>query len=546
MAVAPYVTNVETRVPENTFIYSRTDLKGIIVEANSVFAEISGYAVADMIGKPHNIVRHPDMPQEAFADMWRSLKAGRPWRALVKNRRSDGGFYWVLATASPIRENGRVVGYQSLRARPTREQIQGAAKAYAKIRAGSTSLRIKDGRVVAARSAWAQRATSLCFQLSSAAFAALLSAVATLAAILWGNGHPFLLKCAALLCGLSGLAGLYLLLRVLPVLNADLGQIESYLDSLLSSGDLRLRLEFERQGRLGDIARKLRLLMGWVQSTVQCIGDAVVHVQTGTQEVMRAVHEIDQAANSQSSATSSVAAATTELSLTIAEVSQHLQSTEAMVGETGKKATEGAEISRRATEQMRDLAIAVQNASSEVEALGASSAEVGQIAGVIREIANQTNLLALNASIEAARAGEAGRGFAVVANEVRSLADRTTKATGKIDALILTIKGDSDRAISGMHSGAEQVANGVALVQQAQDALNNINTIMSDTVRKVTEIASSSSQQTEAMNDIGANISHVAAMTEQSADVVHRATGLIEVLTPMIDRVEKAVAQYEV
>jgi aerotaxis receptor len=107
--VKVHVTNVETPVPEGVFICSQTDLKGRITEANAAFSEISGYQAEEMIGEPHNLVRHPDMPREAFADMWRSLQAGRPWRGLVKNRRKDGGFYWVVANVSPVRESGRGV-----------------------------------------------------------------------------------------------------------------------------------------------------------------------------------------------------------------------------------------------------------------------------------------------------------------------------------------------------------------------------------------------------------------------------------------------------
>jgi len=124
------VTNVETLLPEGEFIYSRTDLKGQITEANEAFCKISGYIREEMVGQPHNMVRHPEMPPAAFEDMWRDLKAGLPWRGIVKNRRKDGGFYWVVANASPVRESGRVVGYQSVRSRPTREEVQAAAVAY--------------------------------------------------------------------------------------------------------------------------------------------------------------------------------------------------------------------------------------------------------------------------------------------------------------------------------------------------------------------------------------------------------------------------------
>jgi len=126
------------------------------------------------------------------------------------------------------------------------------------------------------------------------------------------------------------------------------------------------------------------------------------------------------------------------------------------------------------------------------------------------------------------------------------LADRTMKATAKIDSLIEKIHLDSDRAITGMRSGSAQVTDGVALVDEAQDALSGINGLMTNAVRMVSEIAVSSSQQTEAMNEISTNIAHVAAMTEQNVGVVHDATAMIEKLEPLVDRVKKAVAQYQV
>jgi aerotaxis receptor len=541
------VTNVETQVPGDAFIYSQTDLKGMIVEANDVFANLSGYEAEEMVGRPHNLVRHPDMPKEAFADMWRSLKAGRPWQGAVKNCRKDGGFYWVMATISPVRgSGGRVVGYQSVRRRPSREQVKAAEDAYKKIQNGDKSLVIEDGRVVKVRSQLAEWNSRPDIQILRAAMCSLAGAAGGVALEMWGNGSGLVRWGAALTFALSALCSLCLLLRTLPNLRRDLGQMEAYLDGILSSGDLTLSFDLEKQDRSGNISRKLKLLIGWVQSSILCIEDAVVPVQTGTQQVLKSILEIDESANSQNLATASVAAASNELELTIREVSEHLRETESAVSETGRRATEGAEVSQSASNRIQELAKSIKGAAVEVEALGTSSAEVGAIAGVIREIADQTNLLALNASIEAARAGDAGRGFAVVANEVRSLADRTMKATAKIDALIGTIKGDGDRAMSGMRTGAAQVTDGVALVQEAQGALSGINDLMAEAVRKVSEIASSSTQQTDAMNEISSNISHVAAMTEQNVLVVHRTKELMGTMAPLVDRVKQAVKQYRV
>ncbi|MGB9030397.1 MAG: PAS domain-containing methyl-accepting chemotaxis protein [Acidobacteriaceae bacterium] len=543
--VRVHTTNIETVVPEGVFIHSQTDLKGRITEANAAFAEISAYRVEDMIGKPHNLVRHPDMPREAFADLWKSLKAGRPWQAVVKNRRSDGGFYWVVANASPVREHGRIVGYQSIRVKPTREQIQAASEVYRRMREGDRSLKIEDGRAVNVRSARLRRATGPGVQVGAALVLAFVSAAVGFAALM-NPGSSVLRIAAESGFAVSVACGLLALLWSLPKQRRDLRVIEASLDSILSTGDLTHRCAVDGEDIAGAIGRKLSLLTAWVQATVLSVSDAVICVQSGTEDVLKGVLEIDQAANSQSAATSSVAAAAAELEMTIREVSEHLHSTEKTVGDTGQKATEGAGISQRAASQIHSLAEAIKGASAEVEALGATSAEVGQIAGVIREIADQTNLLALNASIEAARAGAAGRGFAVVATEVRNLADRTMKATANIDALIVKIKGDSERAISGMRAGDAQVTESVSMVQEARETLDGINRLMGDAVRRVSEIANSSSQQTEAMNEISKNITQVAAMTEQNESVVRRTTELMKVLTPMVNRVQKAVLQYQV
>ncbi|WP_374488814.1 methyl-accepting chemotaxis protein [Zoogloea sp.] len=142
------VTQHEVELGENTLIVSKTDLKGQITYINRDFLEISGFAEDELIGRPHNIVRHPDMPSEAFADMWLALKAGRPWVGYVKNRCKNGDYYWVEAHATPILEHGQVVGYMSVRRKAAVEKIRAAEAAYALFREGKAKgLMIHNGQV---------------------------------------------------------------------------------------------------------------------------------------------------------------------------------------------------------------------------------------------------------------------------------------------------------------------------------------------------------------------------------------------------------------
>lgn len=124
------VTEIETPYPEGRLIVSRTDPAGIITHANPSFVEMSGYALDELIGKPHWILRHPDMPPAAFKDLWDTVQRGEKWQGYVKNLRKDGGYYWVKATVIPNVRNGRVVGYTSVRRKPSRRKVEECLRLY--------------------------------------------------------------------------------------------------------------------------------------------------------------------------------------------------------------------------------------------------------------------------------------------------------------------------------------------------------------------------------------------------------------------------------
>ncbi|WP_396652154.1 methyl-accepting chemotaxis protein [Methylobacter tundripaludum] len=143
------VTDVEYALTEHDSVVSKTDLRGMITYINEDFLRISGFTRQELIGAPHNIVRHPDMPPEAFEDMWQSLKADRPWTGMVKNRCKNGDYYWVVANATPFYENEQLAGYMSVRSKPSYEQIKAASAAYKLFREGKAGhLKIRNGKVV--------------------------------------------------------------------------------------------------------------------------------------------------------------------------------------------------------------------------------------------------------------------------------------------------------------------------------------------------------------------------------------------------------------
>lgn len=166
MSSHPYVTQQNTPLADDTTLMSTTDLQSYITHANDTFVQVSGYTLQELQGQPHNMVRHPDMPKAAFADMWFTLKKGEPWSGIVKNRRKNGDHYWVRANAVPMVREGKISGYMSIRTRATDEEIAAVEPLYKALNAGRTGKRIHKGLVV--RKGWLGKLPSLPASLAGA------------------------------------------------------------------------------------------------------------------------------------------------------------------------------------------------------------------------------------------------------------------------------------------------------------------------------------------------------------------------------------------
>lgn len=512
------VTSVETLVPEGEFIYSRTDCLGKIVAANDLFVALSGFSREELIGRPHNVVRHPDMPPEAFGDLWRALKAGEPWSGYVKNRRKDGGFYWVRAFASPVRENGKVIGYESVRRHVDRATIAEVDAAYRRMRSRPGRFEVREGRVVRTGLAGRLSDWSLAgrfgFGLGVAAAGAAMLALAALG----GRALPDAWLWAALAAVLA--ASGWLQFGVMRGVRADLSRLRETMSATQRDGDLRRVVHIEGGGEVRAIGDAFNAMMANLQAILINVREAGERIVVQSDTLKQSSGLVSSGAAGMSEEASSTAAAVEQVTVAVGEVAEHALASAEAARETQRAAADGMAQAERAVSEIGQLARTVGETAASMDRLRAASGEIGNIAIVIKEIADQTNLLALNAAIEAARAGEWGRGFAVVADEVRKLAERTTAATGEIGAIIGSLHDETRTAAGNAESGTTQVRLSVGLIEETQAALAAIRASAENSLGLIDGIELATREQSAAVTSIAGSAEGIARRAGESSAAV--------------------------
>jgi aerotaxis receptor len=503
------VTQSGYTFPADQTLISITDLKGRMTYCNTNFAGVSGYSVGELMGQPHNLVRHPDMPEEAFRDLWDTIQSGRPWSALVKNRRKNGDYYWVRANATPMRDGERITGYLSVRTRASDQEIAASEALYATMRAEAAAGRrvhvlhhgeVRNNSLMGRLWQWLRP------ELRGSYFGAML-VTALIGPVLGHLGaSPWVGTVAAVVAAI--VFGFYLVrIGIKPLQDV----IETA--NQLAAGDLTRQVRVTSKGEIGQLQLALAQLAVSVRTVVRDVRHEVANLMGSAGEIASGNADMSARTESQASSLEQTAAAMDQINGTIQQ--------------TSNLAEEGASVARETADVAQRSHEVVQSVASTMGEIAESSRRINDIIQVIEGIAFQTNILALNAAVEAARAGEQGRGFAVVAAEVRTLAGRTTEASKEIKGLI--------------EESRQRVELGG---QRAVDARGRMDGVM-ESVGRVTvlldQINTAAREQASGAAQINSAVSHLDGITQQNAAMVEELAASAKSLNDQVGMVHNTI-----
>jgi aerotaxis receptor len=493
------VTQHEYEFDAHDVLVSTTDPQGKMTHCNEAFFKVSGFSYDELMGQPHNLIRHPDMPPEAFKDLWATVGRGRPWSGMVKNRRKNGDHYWVEAHVTPIMENGKPRAYMSVRVKPTREQIRQAEALYERIKVQresgrSPSFELHAGQV--RRVGWRAKLGAI-GRLSVTQQMAV--ALATMSASVWTPhwldlGEPLSdwLEFGLLVAGS---------LAVLFWFHYRFSG--SFNDATRFAGDLA-GCDLTTAPAASEHANCPALMMNRQLYQVQLNLRAVMgDVAVETNKVVRMIEEISRGSADLSARTESQASSLEETAASMEQLASTVRQTADTAAQVSQQSEQSTDVAQRGSQ-------AVQRVDTTMQSIEDSSKKVREIISVIEGIAFQTNILALNAAVEAARAGEQGRGFAVVASEVRTLAQRSANAAKEIRDLI-------SASVAQVEEGGREMQNADRTIKDVVDSVQKVGDLIRQISSATKEQAVGISQVNEAVTQLDSVTQQNAALVEESA-----------------------------
>ncbi|MGA7721172.1 MAG: methyl-accepting chemotaxis protein [Ignavibacteriaceae bacterium] len=315
---------------------------------------------------------------------------------------------------------------------------------------------------------------------------------------------------------------------------------------ILSTGDLTARMEGDYYGSFKRFQSYVNNLGSSLENIIKDVNDAVAATASASSQISSSTEEMAAGSEEQSQQATEVASAVEEMTKTIIETTKNASEATEAAQNSGNIAKDGGKVVNETIDGMNKIAEVVKRSASTVHKLGQSSEQIGEIIQVIDDIADQTNLLALNAAIEAARAGEQGRGFAVVADEVRKLAERTTKATKEIAAMIKEIQKDTTGAVSSMEEGTAEVERGKELADKAGQSLAEIIRGTEKVADIVSQVAAASEEQSSASEQISKNIESISSVTRESTAGIQQIARAAEDLNHLTNNLETIIAKFKI
>ena len=505
------VTQQEQVLPDGVTLVSTTDAKGRITHCNQDFVFASGFDYAELLNQPHSIVRHPDMPPEAFKDLWSTIGRGRPWSGVVKNRCKNGDHYWVLAHVTPILRRGKPAGYMSVRVKPTREQIAAAEALYAQIveQRQAPRFHLHAGKVRQhGWRDWLQRRHRLSLGQRAALALLPLLLLPWAPALLVGllpDGVSLALQALGALFGLGFFMHWFARSVARPLQQADAHATQ------MAGCRLDGEPDYDSTSPLGHLLRRLAL----VNLNVRAI---VTDVRAEAGGMDQAITGLHQGSEDLAARTDSQAASLEQTASALEQISGTALQTSATVQALSEQSESASQQAQRGGETVD----AVAQAMSSIED---SSRHMADIIQVIEQLAFQTNLLALNAAVEAAHAGEQGRGFAVVAAEVRALAHRSAEAARQIRDLIQA----SASQVQQGHQAVVQASGTIAMAAQSAHAVR----------LRLGDIVQATKEQSQGMEQINDAVHLLDQVTQENARLVkdsHEASDALRVRSETLTR----------
>ncbi|HDR2375487.1 TPA: PAS domain-containing protein [Enterobacter asburiae] len=502
MSSPTYVTQNEYPMDDDTTLMSTTDVHSYITHANDTFVQVSGYQLDELTGQPHNMVRHPDMPKAAFADMWYTLQQGEPWSGIVKNRRKNGDHYWVRANAVPMVRRGQVTGYMSIRTKATVEEIAAVEPLYRALNDGSCKKRIHKGLVVG--KGWLGKLPAMPLRWRVRSVMAALFAV--LAATLIATSAGWMPLASAALVMLLGTL-LFEQQIVRPVENVARQALK------VATGERNSVQHLNRSDELGLTLRavgQLGLMCRWL---INDVSSQVVSVRDGSDRLAQGNEDLNDRTRQTVANVQQTVATMNQMAASVQSNSETAAEVDKLSVAASSAATKGGNAMQTVVKTMDDIADSTQR--------------IGSITSLINDIAFQTNILALNAAVEAARAGEQGKGFAVVAGEVRHLASRSASAANDIRKLI-------DASASKVQSGSEQVHAAGRTMDDIVEQVKNVTQL-------IAQISHATSEQATGLSELTRAVAELDSITQKNADLVEESAHISAMVKHRAGRLKDAV-----